>query len=220
MRFVKIMIVSLTLAFLLASVAMAVPSFRGYTGLVVIPTADVLDQGEYSVGVMTEEADDFEANDVFAMYSPTNNFEIGINSIQLVNASERETQINAKYRLMAETEQRAAVAFGLIDASDEIESTAYAVFSKSLMRGIKVFDNDITNLRGHIGIGGGQLDGLFFGVSLFAGNRVMFSYEWDSRDSNIGFRLTPVRGLRLHAAWFDVGGRDDLGFGVSFTKNY
>lgn len=203
-----------------ASIGWSAPSFRGYTGLVVVPTADTLDEGEFNLGLMTEGIDDFDANDMFMNYGPNDGLEIGFNSFQPLNGDDRETLLNAKYRLMPETEDRAGVAFGLIDATDEIQSTAYAVASKSLARGLSVFDNDVTNLRGHIGIGGGRLDGLFVGLSAFAGNRAMFSIEYDSKDTNIGFRFTPVRGVRLHAGWFDVGGGDDFGAGVSFSRNY
>jgi len=196
------------------------PSFRGYTGLVVIPTADTLNSGEFNFGVMTEDTGQFNANDIFTNYGPTDNLEVGFDSHLGIDQTERETLINAKYKFLPETEDKAGVAFGLIDLTNEIQSTAYAVASKSLVRRANIFDSDVTSIRGHIGIGGGRLNGLFFGLSAFAGNRVMFSFEWDSMDVNLGFRFTPMKGLRFHAALFDVGGRDDLGMGVSYSKNY
>jgi len=68
-----------------------VPSFRGYSGLVVIPTADTMTQGEYNMGVMTEDVGDFHASDIFANFSPTNNLEVGFNSTLLRGAKDRET---------------------------------------------------------------------------------------------------------------------------------
>ena len=214
-----LLMVVLCIALLAAalSVAQGAPSFRGYTGLVIIPTADALDDGEYNFGVMTEDTGEFDANDLFANYGVANGLEIGFNSSQ---ASPRETLINAKYLFMRETEERAGVAFGIIDLTDERQSTAYLVASKSLVRGLNVFDREITNLRGHIGLGGGRLNSLFCGVSGFVGNRMMFSVEWDSRDTNLGFRFTPFRTVRLHAALFDLGGSSDLGLGISFNKTY
>lgn len=215
---------SLAIASLLVLMAVGAafgsPSFRGYTGLVVVPTADTLDKGEYNVGAMTEDLGDFDFHDLFANYGPIDNMEIGINSVKAIGGSGRETLINAKYRIMRETEERAAVAFGITDLTDEIESTAYVVVSKSLARGINVFDKDIMNLRGHIGFGGGRLDGLFLGASAFLGNRLMISVEWDSKDTNIGVRITPLPGWRIHGALFDIGGKSDLGAGISFQKSY
>lgn len=216
----SIIILCVALAAVAVSVAQGSPSFRGYTGLVLIPTSDTLNKGEYNFGLMTEDTSKFEANDIFANYGPTDCLEVGIDSFQIRGADTRETLVNAKYQLMPETESKAGVAFGLIDLTDEVEATAYVVASKSIARDVNVFDNEITNVRGHIGFGGGRLNSLFVGASAFAGNRVMFSAEWDSTDVNLGFRFTPVKGLRLHAAWFDVGGGDNIGLGVSYQKNY
>ncbi len=214
--------VMLCLALLVAalSAAQCVPSFRGYTGLVVIPTADTLHEGEYNFGVMTEDTGRFEANDLFANYGPINCLEAGFNSRQLLGANTRETVLNAKYALMTETDSKPGIAFGLSDFTDEIEATGYAVLSKSFATGLNCYDNEILNVRGHIGFGGGRLNGLFCGISGFLGNRIQLSVEWDSRDTNLGFRFTPVKTVRIHAALFDIGGRTDLGLGLSFNKTY
>jgi hypothetical protein len=198
----------------------ASPSFKGYTGLVKIPTADTLNKGEFSFGAMTEDTSKFEANDLFANYGPADNMEIGFNSFQKVDSDTRETLLNAKYCFVPESEDKAGVACGLIDFTNEVHATAYTVASKSLARRASLFDSDVTSVRGHIGFGGGDINGLFMGVSAFAGNRVMFSAEWDSKDVNIGLRLTPMKGLRLHAALFDAGNADKFGVGASFTKTY
>lgn len=214
--------IAVALALLAAGSAAAqtAPSFRGYTGLVIVPTADVVAEREYNFGVMTEETDDFEANDVFANYSPTSDLEIGINSFRGVGSRDREAVINAKYRFLPETQDRAAVALGLTDLTGEVKSTAYVVASMSVARGVSLFGSRITNIRGHLGVGGGRLDGLFGGLSLFVGNRVMFSAEWDSEDTHLGLKFMPVRGWRLHAAWIDVGDSADLGLGLSFSSSY
>lgn len=216
----RLCILILTICVIAGGTSCAAPSFRGYSGLVVVPTADVLEEGDWDAGVMTEDIDDIDVNDIFVNYGIQEGLEVGINSFLPVEADDRETLVNAKYQLMPETESRASVAFGLIDLTDEVEATAYMVVSKSLVRGIRAFDSDITNLRGHIGFGGGRLDGMFLGLSAFIGNRAMFSVEWDSTDINLGFKFTPVRGIRLHAAWFDLGGADDLGLGISFSRLY
>jgi len=200
--------------------AQCAPSFRGYTGLVVIPTCDTLGRGDYNFGVMTEKVNDIHANDIFVNYGAAENLEIGFNSLLQVEGEDRETLINGKYQFLSETEQRAGVACGITDLTNEMESTAYVVASKTIGRGMSIFDNEIVSLRGHAGVGGGSLDGVFAGISAFFGNRVMFSFEWDSKDPNFGFRISPSAGLRIHAGWFDVGKRDDIGAGLSFQKSY
>ncbi len=208
------------LGLFLACSASAVPSFRGYTGLVIIPTSDTLDKGEFNAGIMNEDYGNFTVNNAFANFGVADNFEVGCNSFKKNENDPRETLLNAKYTIFLETNKRAGLACGLIDLTNEIESTAYVVASKTLVRGINMFEKEVTSIRGHVGIGGGQFKGLFLGASAFAGTRVMFSLEWDSQQSNAGFRFTPFRGLRLHAALFDIGGKDNFGLGASFTKTF
>ena len=200
-----------------ACCAVAAPSFRGYTGLVKVPTANTLDAGEYSLGVMSEGADDLEASDLFAMLGVGGRAEIGVDSFQPLGASERKTLINAKYRF---SDSRSGFAIGVIDAANEVEQTGYVVATKSLIRRTNIFASIVSSVRGHIGLGAGRLNGVFGGLSVYAGNRVAFSIEWDSKDVNLGFRLTPIRGLRLHAAILDAGNRDDIGLGMSYTRTY
>lgn len=200
---------------------LAVPSFRGYTGLVIIPTADTLNRGEFNVGVMTEDVSDFDANDIFFNYGIIDNLEFGFNSFLPIDEDDRGTLINAKYSFMRETDTLPGVAVGIVDLTDDEETTVYAVASKSIGRCLNVFDGEITNLRAHVGIGGGRLSGPFIGFSAFVGNRAMFSFEWDSEDVNIGFRFTPIRQIRLHAALFDLGGdKNDIGVGASYNFFY
>ncbi|OFX14825.1 MAG: hypothetical protein A2Z18_01935 [Armatimonadetes bacterium RBG_16_58_9] len=212
-------IVCIVLVAAVASVAQAAPSFRGYTGLVLIPNADSLNKGDYNFGAMTEDTGKFEANDLFANYSPTDGLEVGFNSFQVIGTDERETLLNGKYTFMPETEDKAGIAFGITDLTNEVQSTAYAVLSKSIVRGLNVFDSEITNIRGHVGFGGGRFDGMFLGLSGFVGNRIMISVEYDSKDTNIGFRFTPIKLVRLHAALIDVDGSSNLGVGISFNKS-
>lgn len=200
--------------------ALGSPSFRGYTGLVVIPTAHVLGVGEYDYGVMTEDTAVSHASDIFATYSPRENLEVGINSFQPAGSNARRPLLNAKYVLAHETDETAAIAVGLVDFTNEYQASAYAVASKAIVRHASVFNSDVMGIRGHIGFGFGGFDALFVGLSAFAGNRIMFSVEWDSKNINLGFRFTPIKGLRLHTALFDSGNTDHIGLGASFTKTY
>jgi len=203
-----------------ACAAWAAPSFRGYTGLVKVPSANTLDTGEFSFGVMTEGTDKFQANDAFATYGIGGQVELGVDSFQPFGAKDRKTLVNAKYRFSRDSGHKSGYAIGIIDAANEVQQTGYIVATKSIVRRTSIFASVVSSVRGHIGLGVGGLNGVFAGLSVFAGNRVVFSAEWDSKDVNLGFRLTPIRGLRLHAAVLDVGNRDDLGVGMSYTRTY
>ena len=203
-----------------ASVALGSPSFRGYTGLVIIPTAHVLDVGEYDFGIMTEDTAVSHVSDIFATYSPREDIEVGINSFQPAGSNARRPLLNAKYVLAHETDETCSVAVGLVDFTNEIQASAYAVASKSIIRHASIFNSDVIGVRGNIGFGFGGFDALFVGLSVFAGNRIMLSAEWDSKNVNLGFRFTPIKGLRLHTALFDSGNTDHIGLGISYTKTY
>lgn len=231
-RFYVVTVLLLIVLAISVSAVYAAPSFRGYTGLIKIPTADTLNLGQWNVGIMTENVSDFNANDIFANYGIADNLEVGFNSFQRAGAhiedgnaddendTTRQTMLNAKYAFAPETEAKPGIAVGVIDITNDVDTTPYVILSKSLGNCLRLWNGEITNFRGHIGLGGGQFDGVFVGFSAFMGNRFSFQFEWDSRDPNIGARFTPIPDLRLHAALFDVGGRDDIGLGISYTKAY
>lgn len=214
----------LTLAALVALTAgvQAAPSFRGYTGLVLIPTADTLDSGEWNVGIMTEDTGEFDANDIFANYGIADNLEVGFNSIRNISTNggvrDSETLLNAKYRLFVETDARPSIAFGVTDITNGIDTTPYGVVSKSLFGPLGVFEGEVLNLRGHIGLAGGQFDGIFLGLSSVLGNRVLVGAEYDSDDVHFLIRFNPFTGFRIHGALIDVGGRSNIGLGISFNR--
>lgn len=220
MRRVRLAVVLAMLLVIGARAAWAAPSFRGYTGLVKIPSASTLDEGEFSFGVMTEGTDKFQANDAFATYGIGGHTEFGVDSFQPVGAADRKTLINAKYRFSLDSDDKSGYAIGIIDAANEVQQTGYVVATKSIVRRTNIFASVVSSVRGHLGLGVGGLNGAFAGLSIFAGNRIVFSAEWDSKDVNLGFRLTPIRGVRLHAAMLDVGNRDDFGVGMSYTRTY
>lgn len=205
---------------LMITACVAAPSFRGYTGLVIIPTARVLDVGEYDFGFMVEDKGISHLNDIFVNYSPKQNLEVGVNAYQPASSDKRKAVINAKYLLAAETEEAASVAVGVIDLADQVNISPYAVATKSIIRRAKVFGHSTVSLRGHAGFGFGDIDALFVGLSAYAGNRVMLSIEYDSHNVNLGFRFTPIKGLRLHTAILGSTDTDHVGLGISYTKKY
>lgn len=220
-RYVAVTIACCALIAAAVAPGSAVPSFRGYTGLIKIPTADTLGLGQWNVGVMTEDIDDFDATDIFANYGIAENLEVGFNAFEgELGVDDRSTLLNAKYTFRPETAGQPGLAVGITDATDDIDTTPYFVLSKSLYGLLEYWEGEIVNLRGHIGIGGGQLDGLFMGLSAFLGNQFSIQVEWDSDDLNLGARFAPIPGLRIHGAVFDPGGGSDVGLGLSYTQAF
>ena len=158
------------LAISIASAGFCAPSFKGYTGLMNIPTADALSKSSWNAGAFTEDiGSDSIINDVVANYGISEGVEIGINRFRCDDDSQSDTLLNGKYAIRRETDKDAGMAAGIIDATDEINTTVYFVVSKSFSNKLGTYDGDIISPRVHVGIGGGELDGLFGGVSVFFG---------------------------------------------------
>ncbi len=200
----------------LVGTAGAAPSFFGYTGLVRIPTADSLNKDEYNLAAFAVNADEGADSTVFAAnLGLLPNLEVGFARIKPDEGS-GETWINAKYTFMPETSKNPAVAGGVVDLTGESDTTAYIVLSKAFGHGVKTSLGEITSPRFHIGVGGGQFDGIFGGVSATLGDRFTLMAEYDSEDVNWGARLAVTPEVRVHFGAFD--GLDDVGLGVSFNK--
>jgi len=202
----------------------AIPSFRGYTGLLLVPTARSLDRGMWDAGLFVESVSEGTINDYVANYGVSNGLEVGLDVFRRDDKFEgfgptdgSKVLINGKYEFLRETAAHPAIAAGIIDLADQVESTVYVVASQSLSKKLGCFAGEPIAPTIHVGFGGGILDGVFAGLSTYLGNRIEVMVEWDSRIFDVGgrFRLTP--GLTVHAGFFDVFDRYDASFGVGLS---
>lgn len=200
----------------LCAPANAAPSFYGYSGLIVIPTVDVLSTGDFSVGGFGLNVEEGADSNVYtANLGLGDALEAGFARVKPDDAP-GETLLNAKYCFTKETESRPGFAAGFIDLTDECDSTAYIVMSKSFKWSGATRYGEINASRVHLGVGGGMLDGLFGGISIALGDKLMLMAEYDTEDINFGMRLALSHEVRAHVAFLE--GADDVGIGVSFTK--
>jgi len=215
----RISLVCIAVSALLAAVsgmATAAPSFYGYTGLLVTPTADALNEGEYNVAGFALDVEEGADSHVYAAnMGLAESLEVGFARLKPEGRS-GETWINAKYRFLPETETHPAIAAGVFDLTDEVETSTYIVMSKSIAWRGSTELGEITAPRVHIGIAGGQIDGLFAGISLGLGDRFLVMGEYDSENINFGARLAISKEIRIHAGFLEGG--DDFGLGLSFNK--
>jgi len=204
-------------ALLMAQAAAAAPSFLGFTGLLRVPTADTLDLNEFNAAWFNVDLIDGDETIYAANLGLRDGLELGVVRSK-VELAEGETMITAKYRIRPETDTHAAVAVGALDPTDEVDSTVYVVASKLLMGRARIFKGEVQGLRAHVGVGAGQLDGVFLGASATLGDRLLVAAEYDTADVNVGARLSIGYGFRVHAAWFDD--LDDVGLGLSYNKMF
>lgn len=200
-----------------AAGVMEAPSFQGYTGLLLIPSADVLQMSHWNAAAFTTELTDGE--DILgAAAGLPGNLEVGLLRVDPEGGS-AETLLHAKYRIQPLLVGGAAVSVGVFDVTDEIDSNVYAVFSKQLGPSAIISTQRLLDPRLHLGLGsGGRLDGLFAGVSAVAANKITVMAEYDSDNVNFGARLAIAPKIQVHAGW--LGDDSDFAVGLSFSNAY
>lgn len=201
-----------------AAGAMEAPSFLGYTGLLLVPSADTLSMSHWNVGAFTTEITGDDTNLLGATAGLPRGLEAGVLWVDPDN-SPSETVLHAKYRLEPLLTGGAAIAVGIFDVTDEIDSNLYVTFSKSLTPSTVVSTRRLLDPTLHLGIGsGGTLDGLFAGLSAVAIERLTLMAEYDSDDVNFGARLAIAPKVQAHAGW--LGDDSEFAVGVSFNQAY
>lgn len=189
-------------------VAEATPTITGSTGMIYTPTADVLRDGNFSLGY--HHIDDAKTYTVG--YGLSDAWEISASTFDYDHRS-NDFYLNTKFSLMSENVLRPGIAVGVEDAFDESDRTFYAVASKALPLGFRV----------HAGVGDGRFDGVFGGIektfnplgitgsSIFPATTL--SAEYDGSKMVYGIRLAIVPGLKAQVAWRG----SDTYVGMTFT---
>lgn len=204
------------------------PGFRGYTALMLVPTADALMQGEWNAGVFSENVASETVNSWIANYGPIDNLEVGFNRYDPGDNGDSGTWINAKYEFFRTCPERFGLAVGIIDLLDETDTTIYVVGSASLIQRPAVWYGEVLAPRIHVGFGAGQLDSIFAGYSMWLGNRVQVMGEWDGNAVNAGIKWRVNRYFTVHGGGLNLAEEDLPGtaldgtaaFGLGLSYNY
>jgi hypothetical protein len=192
------------------AVAAAAPSINGSTGSIDNPSADVLREGQFSLGY-------YHLNDGGVGTFNVNlmkNLEIGAAGFRYDDKA-NDTLLNAKLALVPETVVTPGLAIGIEDATNEQERSVYAVASKALPFGFRI----------HAGVGDGRFNGGFATlektinpVSIVTGSNAFpattLILEYDGKNTNYGARMAIVPGVKVDAGWRD----HHVYFGASFTN--
>lgn len=201
----------LLLALLLASAVMAAPNFLGPTGLLLIPTADALSADEMSFNLYGVESGSRSA--YIFNYGIRENLEVGF-----ARYEDQETVVNAKYNFMPEDGKHAGVAMGVLDLTDQVNSSIYIVASKKF----ELTAPGLTNFRVHAGLASGgtaksdiPLDSFFGGLSVDVTNKVTLMVEHDGNNINYGASLLFGHGLQANVG--AVGDESTIVYGLSFN---
>lgn len=226
----RVRLVILTLA-LCAAVQPAygvIPGFRGYTALFFVPTADALMKGEWNAGLFCENVASGTLNSYVANYGIIDNLEVGFDRYRPDTETNSGTLLNMKYEFYRTCPERFGLAAGIVDLTNDLETSVYLVGSASLISRPPVWHGEVLAPRVHVGFGGGMLNSLFGGFSTWLGNRVQIIAEWDSSAVSSGakFRITPD--ITLHAGGMNLAAHSIPGtsldntaaFGLGINYNY
>ncbi len=201
---------------LAASGAWAAPSLFGPTGLIVIPTADVVGMAGVNGQWAHISFDGGDEDIISANVGPLPKLEIGAAHVDVdfdFGGEGSETIGNAKYQILVPPLIDTAIAIGAIDITDEIDVSPYIVLTHTVGAGLIPAQSGISNLKVHAGVGGGMLSGLFLGAQVTVAQQVELMAEYDTENLNIGARIMPTSWLVLTAAGLD--GFDDFALAVA-----
>ncbi len=199
-----------------ATVVSAEPSMRGYSGLMMIPTADALSNGAYNVAVSSTEVSDWNDRAYIANFGLQDGLEAGVwwwhpaGGSGVVPSSllvtDNETLLNIKYQFQGAMPGRASLAVGVSDVTDEIDTAVYFVVSKDVGQpiGTTIDGKPISRLTLHGGIGGGWIDDFFFGLEARLADRLTLMAEHFNDQLSVGARLRLWRQFAVDAGYIDT----------------
>lgn len=131
------------------------PNMLGVSGFLLTPSADeIADSDSITAGI----ARSLDSNLVFGTTRAFGGLELGL--LATSGALPSRLAINAKKQVWISGDRRSRAAVGVIDATDEIDTTLYGVFSKSFRS--HFWDDEPHDWTLSVGLGAGDLlDGVF-----------------------------------------------------------
>ena len=204
--FKKIFTALLLLYFCQNNWGLAQPSLNGATGLLELPTADVVKKESFGIGIYS--ADDVKIRNMG--YGLAEKLEVSFANEK--QDSEHLNKFNVKYVLLSETVLTPGLAVGINDLTGKSERSTFAVVSKGLPLGFRV----------HAGIGSGDFEKGFvaleknitplLGANVFPSTTLLV--EYNDNNINYGMRMSIVPDLKLN-----LGRSDHKTFiGLTYAK--
>ena len=195
---------------LMCSPVDAAPSLNGPTGLINTPSADVLHDGQFSLGYYNLKG----GGAGIVTFNMARNLEVGAAGFEY-DRQDNKFLLNAKYAVLPETILSPGISIGVEDALDKKGRTAFAAVSKTLPFGFRV----------HAGVGNGRIDGMFYAlektvnpIGLLGGSKgfptTTLMVEYDGQHNNYGARMAIAKGLKMDAGWKNR----DVYIGLSLTR--
>lgn len=162
--------------------------------------------------------DDISATGI--QYGLAKNLEVGVS---FISAGDSDIALNAKYKLVSETETTPSISVGVFDAAGQInqinsDPSLYIVLSKNLT------PKALKPLRVNIGAGSGIYKSFFAGLDYTIAPRTSLMFDYTGGNignreniSSAGIRYAVSNNVRLDAAFFDF---DEFAIGASVRSTF
>lgn len=202
----KLSLVCLLLLLFLAGTGqrVAAKGLFGGSDFINTPTNRALSPGVYTIGA---HAGEDKWGRLQADFGLVTDLELGA-AVDL-SRHENEFSVRFKYRLIPESKNSFGLALGIQDIGKE-------KFSPYVVIGNVIAPYD---LRWNIGLGGGELGGIFFGMSKVFNPeefpQVTLIGEYDAYDLNLGAKILLNKGLLLNVAVIDM---DQFVVGLTISR--
>jgi len=192
------------------------PSFLGTTGLIRVPSAEVLAPKGYNLGFfwMKLKDKDSKSHSYSFNYGLKGGIEVGGMTLEQEEES-NQVLLQVKYKVSEEIGNNPAISVGVIYDPDTKEAEGrkdeisyYAIASQSLgwpRSWVKKY-----KIRGHLGIGSQIFEGAFGGIEVSLNPQTNLIAEYDSQQFNFGLRFAISPGIIFKG----VKVKEDYGLGV------
>ena len=174
----------------------------GATDLMNVPTSGTLSDGGYGLYGNFSEGVSVLGVD----FGVATNLELGVTA--RVGNGWQDASLRVKYHLLSEKRDGFGLAVGIQDVG-QYNISPYVVAGMTLTPG----------LMGYLGVGGGYIEGVFFGLSMKANslNGANLFLEYDSESMNLGGRFILANNLGLDVAFADLR---EVVVGLSYVSRF
>ena len=191
---------------------LCMPAFACYSGLIVIPTADMVPEKTYSIEYQTDGTIPHYAADTYLINTEagiTDRFEAGVD-YDLDKEADTRVLFNGKFLLRAADEKLPAVAVGGCEIGDKLNGKFYLVATQSF---------DLA--RGHVGVQRvDSTNSWFVGADKAIDDKLSVTADYTSGDDNssslgASYKLTDTTSVMAGTIFPNAGG--DARFTVHFV---
>lgn len=174
----------------------------GATDLMYVPTSGTLADGAFGLWGNFAGGTSMVGMDL----GLATNLELGVTA--WIGDGWTEASLRGKFHLLSEKSDGFGLAVGIQDMGLGYVSP-YVVAGKTLG----------TGLQGYLGVGGGAIDGVFFGLNKNLGSMrgASLFLEYDSHNLNVGGRFKIANNLGLDIGIVDL---DNVVVGISFVNRF